>query len=771
MAKQQFTAAHWGAYSFDPAAHPMVLNPLTDDPAPSDIGAGWLSASRHADTRIARPCIRNGWLAGDKGAARNDDSYVAVPWDEAIELTAGAIGSTIDTYGNKAIFGGSYGWASAGRFHHAQSQVRRFLNLAGGYVGARNTYSHAAAEVLFPHILGMSNKQFEEALTTWPDIAENCTLLLAFGGISTRTAQIASGGLTQHDVGPWMQRAGENGMQTLCISPLANDVDHIAGLSWWPIRAGSDTALIMALTYELMINGWHDQAFLDRYTHGWETYAAYLRGDNDPDEPAKTAEWAAPLCDIPAADIRALAARLPREKVMVSLAWGLQRADHGEQPIWAGLALAAALGQIGLPGTGFGFGYGSTNMSGRPQRFISWPALPQGQSKVLDDIPVARIADMLLSPGATYTYDCDTRTYPEIKLVYWAGGNPFHHHQDLNRLERAWTQPDTIIVHDHSWTATARRADIVLPTTTALERDDLMLNRRDNRMLYMSAVDQPFEQARDDYAIFADIAARLGFKDNFTQGRDVTQWLSHLWAETQTAAAANGLILPDFDDFRAKGIVQTDPVEVRRTALSEFVTTPQRAPLGTPSGRIEIHAPLIAEQNLGDCAGHPTWSPPAEWTFGAQPDVFHLISNQPRSRLHAQLDPGSVSLASKTHGRETCTMQTSAAYALGLAAGDVVLLQNQRGGCLAGLALDDNMRRDCIVLPTGAWLDLQDTPQGRICVHGNPNVLTIDKGTSGLGQGNIAHTTCVKVSKWDGPLPPITAHQPPQINHKEDQHD
>ena len=54
-------------------------------------------------------------------------------WDELTELLAGELRRVVDTHGNEAIYGGSYGWASAGRFHHAQSQVHRFLKLLGGY--------------------------------------------------------------------------------------------------------------------------------------------------------------------------------------------------------------------------------------------------------------------------------------------------------------------------------------------------------------------------------------------------------------------------------------------------------------------------------------------------------------------------------------------------------------------------------------------------------------------------------------------------------------
>jgi biotin/methionine sulfoxide reductase len=59
---------------------------------------------------------------------------------------------------------------------------------------------------------------------------------------------------------------------------------------------------------------------------------------------------------------------------------------------------------------------------------------------------VARIADMLLNPGTTYRYNGETRVYPDIWLVYRAGGNPFHHHQDLNRLRKAFARLDTLVV-------------------------------------------------------------------------------------------------------------------------------------------------------------------------------------------------------------------------------------------------------------------------------------------------------------------------------------
>ena len=88
--------------------------------------------------------VRKSWLEsgpGSKNNLRGVDSYIAVSWDEAEKLIADELNRVRNNFGNSSIFGGSYGWASAGRFHHAQSQLHRFLNCIGGYTRSKFTYS------------------------------------------------------------------------------------------------------------------------------------------------------------------------------------------------------------------------------------------------------------------------------------------------------------------------------------------------------------------------------------------------------------------------------------------------------------------------------------------------------------------------------------------------------------------------------------------------------------------------------------------------------
>ncbi len=117
---------------------------------------------------------------------------------------------------------------------------------------------------------------------------------------------------------------------------------------------------------------------------------------------------------------------MAKARTMITVSWSIQRADHGEQPYWAAIALATLLGQIGLPGGGFGFGYGASASYGSPVSGVSAPSLPMGDNSVNTFIPTARFADMLLNPGTSYEFNGQHLTYPDIRLMYWCGGNPFH---------------------------------------------------------------------------------------------------------------------------------------------------------------------------------------------------------------------------------------------------------------------------------------------------------------------------------------------------------
>lgn len=759
-------SSHWGSFQARAdAAGRWQIRPFDRDPAPSALLDNIPAALDHP-ARLTRPLVRRGWLSDGPGpdARRGRDSYVEMDWDAALDLAARELrrlGAGPDLPQDGAlpgarVFGGSYGWASAGRFHHAQSQLHRFLNCAfGGYVSSVDTYSTAAGSVILSLVWGDAFRMTRDH-PYLQELAEQTELLISFGGLPLRNTAVSGGGNSQHSVGQALDQAAARGCGFVSISPLGDDMAELAGGEWLAPRPGSDTALMLGMAWHLHDAGLADRAYLDRYTSGYDRFLAYLTGASD--GVAKTPEWAAALCEIPAARITALAERAARARTLINVTYALQRAQQGEQPVWMALTLAAMLGQGGRPGAGFCYGLGSIGNIGKAPMDLPLPTLPQGKNRVPDFIPVARISDLLLNPGAPFTYRGETHRYADIRLVYWGGGNPFHHHQDLARLSQAFARPDTIILHDSVGTASAAHADIVFPATISAEREDIGAAGNDPFLIAMQPLAAPRGEARDDFAIFSALAQRIGCAAEFTEGLDAVGWLRRLYRATQDALVRRGVEAPDYESFR-DGMVLPLPLRDADGALRRFHRDPQAYPLTTPSGRIEIWSDRVAASGL---PGHPAWLPGAEWLGApaAARHPFQLVANQPATRLHSQLDFGPTSMAAKQDGREVARLNPGDAARLGITAGDVIRIWSDRGGLLAAALPSDAIRPGVIQLATGAWYAPVDLPGlGVTCVNGNPNAVTSDAPASGLSQGCTGQLTLVSVARLDGPAPAPVPHQ------------
>jgi biotin/methionine sulfoxide reductase len=362
-ATTKVTSSHWGAFEVDVEGwphdrHAPVLRRIptprvspTSSRPPSITRPASCPARRSAEAGWTRPRAP----AGQRRLRRT-------PWDEALDIAAHEIDRVRREHGNEAIFGGSYGWASAGRFHHAQSQVHRFLNCIGGYVASFGSYSTGCAQSIMPHVFGVDFlTMLYEHQDGWPTIHDHTETLVMFGGINAKNAQVSMGGITEHETRGWFERFAEKGMRCVNIGPQRSDAPE--SCDWMPVRPGSDTALMLALAYVLEEEGLANRDFLDSHTVGYERFRPYLMGEVD--GVPKSPDWAGPICGAAPEDIRALARRMATTRTLITVAWSLQRAEHGEQPYWMSAVLAAMLGQIGLPGGGVGYGYGAIGGVGK----------------------------------------------------------------------------------------------------------------------------------------------------------------------------------------------------------------------------------------------------------------------------------------------------------------------------------------------------------------------------------------------------------------------
>ncbi|MGO7418711.1 molybdopterin dinucleotide binding domain-containing protein, partial [Rhizobium ruizarguesonis] len=184
---------------------------------------------------------------------------------------------------------------------------------------------------------------------------------------------------------------------------------------------------------------------------------------------------------------------------------------------------------------------------------------------------------------------------------------------------------------------------------------------------------------------------------------------------------------------------------------------PSGSPLQTPSRKIEIFSETVESFGYDDCRGHPRWYPPRAETEGDESRFpLHLVCNQPHQRLHSLLDYGDFSRSTKIKGREPVRINPVDAAERGISDGDIVRLFNARGSCLAAAVISEGVRESVMQLATGAWFEPDDAAADKaMCVHGNPNILTRDVGTSQLAQASTGQLTRVEVERFVGELPPV----------------
>ena len=569
---------------------------------------------------------------------------------------------------------------------------------------------------------------------------------------------------------------------------------------WIAPRPNTDVAMMLGMAQHLYSQGKYDKEFLQNYTVGFEKFVPYLTGQSD--GVAKTPEWASEICGIGADVIKELAIKFYENRTMIMAGWGIQRAHHGEQAHWMIVTLCAMLGQIGLAGGGFGFSYHYAN-GGAPTcaggviggmnaasvgvvkdgKFLG---LAQDQkqggeaaqawlvntAKVA--FPLARIADALLNPGKTIDANGAKITYPKIDFIYWVGGNPIVHHQDTNTNIKAWRKPRTIVVNEIYWTPTAKMADIVFPTTTEYERNDITMSGDYSNMhiIPMKQVVAKQHGAKDDYQIFTDLCKAYadGLAEVYTDGgKTEMDWIKEFYEGAASAVNANtalGIQMPSFEQWWEKN----EPTEFYETpesaayvSFEDFRNDPVLEALGTPSGLIEIYSDTIEAMNYKDCGAHPMWFEPVEWLgMKDKPAKFHLLSIHPYDRLHSQQSNTSNRKRYAVADREPVLINTEDAKELGIKQGDLVRVYNARGEILAGANVSDDIMRGVVQIFEGAWYD--PNAEG-LCKNGNPNVLTIDLPTSELANGNISHTALINIELYKhkaGEDIKLTAFMPPK---------
>ncbi len=754
------SASHWGPFNAVVKKGVLVgIQPLGDiDAMPTTMLTKGLISRVYSKTRVKYPMVRKSYLANPTGDTkrhlRGKEPFVRVSWEEALALTANAILNTAEKYGNEALFSSSYGgWSHAGLLRPQVLQGRLF-GLIGGHSVTTGDYSGGASQISLPHIIG--DMEVYSPQTAWEVMADNTEVMVWIGCDPFKNNRIEYT-VADHQMYPRWMKIKERGVKFVSINPQYTPTDEALGSEWVKIIPNTDTALFLAMSYHVYTTGKYDKAYLDKYTVGFDKFLPYLLGNDADGTPPKTPEWASKITGIPAAKIIEMAELFASKRTQFAGAWALQRAHHGEMTHWAIINFAAMLGKIGKPGEGVGFSwhYGG---GGMPQSNAVMPVgLSQGRNPVKTRCPASRISEMLMNPGKKYTRDGATHVYPNVKLIYNAGNNFMSHQQNTNELLRAMNQQvDTVICQDPWWCASARFADIVLPATSALERNDISTGGTysNDKIYAMRQVIKPYGESLDDFEIFRRLGDLMGVGFQFTEGLTVMQILENSYKAT-------GQKTP-FAEFWQKGMVKIDvPDHMRRWVRhGDFYTDPVKHPLHTKSGKIELYCSEIASFNVPDCPPIPKYLEPAEFLGNAKPGQVHVVSPHPYNRVHSQMAQADVRFEQNVKGRQHVRISVEDAAANGIKDGDLVELYNDRGALIAGAQVTDQIMKGVVSLEEGNWIQLDS--RGR-CNSGAINMITTSVASSGLSQATSANTCIASLKRCDDAESENRAYEPPKV--------
>jgi len=660
---------------------------------------------------------------------RGEGKFRRVSWDEALDKVASEIKRVRDTYGPASILCKTSG-GDIVLLHRGTLSLSRLLSLSGGYSEVWSTFSYEAA--IFAEIATYGKLVPPSSR----DDLLNSRLILMWGWNPTSTIQDT--GTTQY-----LAQAKEKGNKVISVDPKFTDTTAIFADQWIPIRPGTDTAMLMAMAYVIITSDLHDQGFLDKYAAGFDKFKAYILGKED--GIPKTPAWAEAITGVASQTIVDLAITYATIKPAAFIAGiGPGRSASGEHYHRTAMILSAITGNIGVRG---GSAAQRSHVGGLPPYpFLTigpgpeTPANPVELEKprTNDRLPLrwilplgkgsihaSEIADAILK-GRSGGYPAD------YKLLYLASTSYPNQYLNVNKHIKALKSEslEFVVMHEQFMTPGAKFADIILPVSTFLERNDLTMGHATGFYGYMNKVIEPLGESKSSFEICEELSKKLGIHDYNSKTED--DWLQGMVKGVPAIC--------DYDDFKRKGLhkIHRDEPYV---ALEMEIKDPENNPLPTPSGKIEIFSQLIADLK------NPQIPPIPKHVDGweglndplARKYPLQLITTHFKQRAHSQFDniPWLRELEP-----QSIMISTADAKARGIKNGELVKVFNDRGEMIIPAKVTERIMPGVVDVPQGAWYKPDDQGVDR---GGCANVLTMDR--SSPGGAFATNTALVQVQK------------------------
>ncbi len=654
---------------------------------------------------------------------RGEGKFERVSWDEALDTVAGEIKRVRDTYGPESILMLS-AHGDISRLHNRLT-VNRLLSLAGGYSGTWGSISYEAGIFAELATYGTSS-----ALSTMDDLL-NSRLIILWGCDPATTVH-------NTNTSWYLAQAKERGIKIISVDPRYTVSAATFASQWIPIIPGTDSAMMIAMAYVIIKGNLQNQTFLDTYTVGFNQFKDYLLGVED--GIAKTPNWAESITGVSATNIEKLGVEYASTKpaaLIAGIAPG--RTAYGEQYHRAAMTLAAMTGNIGIHG-------GSA--AGRSWNACQWerPLIKLGggmwtANPVEDKLrPSGDTLPRHTAPGGWARLNRHLETdailkgkaggYPaDYKLLYLINRNYVNQAANTNKIVKALKSLEFIVVGEQFMTPTAKFADILLPTNTFLERNDITCGGATPFYGCMNKVIESIDESRSQLEIAIELSHRMGIPNYTDKTED--EWLREITKDSD---------IPDYDEFKEKGIYRTKLREPY-VVFKEQIDDPKKHPFPTPSGKIELYSQRIDDLN------NPKLPPIAKYieTWESRSDPLaekyplQAITTHFKRRAHSQFEniPWLRELQV-----QAISINPVDATPRDIKDGDKVRVCNDRGEMIICAEVTERIMPRVVDIPQGAWYDPDENGVDR---GGCANILTKDEPSPG---GAFVSNTClVQVQK------------------------
>ena len=564
--------------------------------------------------RIKYPMIRKGFKPGGKSSVNNrgKGEFQRISWNEAIDIGASEIKRICDTYGPAAINPMHRGHHTWGTVHSDSGGPLRFFDMLqtsemftnpnsweGWFWGAVHAYG-------FQNNLGVIPQ--DDLLE---DTLKNSEMLIYWSSDPEKTSWSYQG----QESAVWRLWVKELGIKQIFIDPFCNYTAGLRADKWIAPKPSTDTAMAMAIAHTWITEDTYDKEYIKTHTSGFKEWKDHILGKDGTDE--KSPEWADQICDVRAGTIRAIAREWASKRTSLAIRFGgACRTPYGHE--WTRcIVLLQAMQGLGKPGVNIWTGY-----SGAPaDKEFQSPSYKAPNTPMIlaaDKVPKnpteqvtyrLHMPEIILDPpvswfsagngcagmGADYQfkkYTYPTEGYPEIKMIYKYGNQHFSTLPAGNRWAAMYKSPklEFVLVQSPWGQGEAEFGDLLLPACTNFERNDLsewarVKNNQDTNfriVVYQQKCIEPWMESKTDYEIFTLLAEKLGFKDEYSEGKTEEDWIRGTFDKTSISEHMG------YEEFKKKGyyIVPFPKDYKPKKTLTSFYETGEG--LDTPTGKIEF---------------------------------------------------------------------------------------------------------------------------------------------------------------------------------------